>query len=390
MPSPSHDLQSESLPRPRRRNRSDLPANLYEPRSGYFVWRNPVTGKTYSLGRITRGEARDQAIEANRVVEKRQADRLTQRLHAAQVGETFGDWIDRYAEILDRRNLKPNTMRQHKWRLKTMREQFGSDPVADLLEVRRWADWLDEFTAAGKARSAGAWRSWLSDCWREAVAAGWVDRNPIDVIRAPTAKVKRDRLTLEAALLILEEARASWPPWLARAIELALLTGQRREDIAAMQFRQRKDSTGWVDGDDLYVIQLKTGNRVALPLSLGLPALDMTIGDAVTECRDRIATPWLVHQDKPRGNSPPGSRIWVDTISRRFADVRDAVAEKHGQLWEDGKTPPSFHELRSLSLRLYGETHGADFSQALAGHKDARMTAVYRDVRGSEWVRVKA
>jgi hypothetical protein len=30
------------------------------------------------------------------------------------------------------------------------------------------------------------------------------------------------------------------------------------------------------------------------------------------------------------------------------------------------------------------------FSQAIAGHKDASMTAIYRDVRGVEWVQVQA
>ena len=38
------------------------------------------------------------------------------------------------------------------------------------------------------------------------------------------------------------------------------------------------------------------------------------------------------------------------------------------------------------SLRLYHE-QGIN-AQALAGHKSADMTAVYRDVRGDEWVKV--
>lgn len=34
-------------------------------------------------------------------------------------------------------------------------------------------------------------------------------------------------------------------------------------------------------------------------------------------------------------------------------------------------------------------TDGPEFAQAIAGHKDASMTAVYREVRGAEWVQVK-
>ena len=54
--------------------------------------------------------------------------------------------------------------------------------------------------------------------------------------------------------------------------------------------------------------------------------------------------------------------------------------------WE--KEPPSFHELRSLSARLYTEEKGTEFAQRLLGHKSAVMTAKYQDNRGSEWVKV--
>ncbi|ARJ67816.1 hypothetical protein WV31_20265 [Magnetospirillum sp. ME-1] len=52
-----------------------------------------------------------------------------------------------------------------------------------------------------------------------------------------------------------------------------------------------------------------------------------------------------------------------------------------------GKTPPTFHEIRSLAARLYTE-QGIN-AQALLGHKSADMTSIYRDVRGSEWIEVQ-
>lgn len=57
---------------------------------------------------------------------------------------------------------------------------------------------------------------------------------------------------------------------------------------------------------------------------------------------------------------------------------------------DEGKTPPSFHEIRSLAIRLYSKKYGKDFAQAIAGHKDASTTEDYEDVRGSEWAQVKA
>ncbi len=378
------------MPRPRKKTRSDLPANLYEPRPGYYAWRDPITRKTFALGKISRNSARDQAIEANRLVERHEAESLVERLHAAEKGETFGYWLEEYQTRLERKNLASSTMRQHRWRIKAMTESFGHEPIKELLDTRLWSDWLESFIEAGKHRSATAWRSWLKGCWDDAICRGRVKTNPINPIRMASAKVKRDRLTIETALLILEEARASRDTWIARSIELALLTGQRREDIAVMQFRQRKTATSWVQEDGLYVIQLKTGNRVILPLDLGLTELNMTISDAISACRNKVASPWLIHQTRPYRNSAPGSNIWIDTISRRFADMRDQAAKKSNKpLWDPDKDPPTFHELRSLSIRLYSKHHSSEFAQALAGHKGARMTAEYEDSRGAEWVRVQ-
>lgn len=63
------------------------------------------------------------------------------------------------------------------------------------------------------------------------------------------------------------------------------------------------------------------------------------------------------------------------------------TADLTGITWAEGKTPPSFHEIRSLAARLYND-QGID-AQALLGHKSADMTAVYRDTRGAEWTEVK-
>ncbi len=389
MPAPILGSLSASLARPRSRKKNDLPANLYEPRAGYFVYRNPENGKSYTLGRISRSAARDQAIEANRTFEQRAEQRLIDRLHAQALGETFSDWLSKYAEVLKRRNLADNTMHQHKWRIKAMDQQFGAKPFAHLLETRPWAEWLDTFTEQDKTRSAIAWRSWLLDCFNAAIAAGWVDRNPIDPIRAPTAIVKRDRLGLEAARAIICIAREQKDQWIARSIELALITAQRREDIANLQFRKRDEASSWVENDSLYVTQQKTGARLAIPLSLAMPEIGMTLVDAIEACRDHIASRWLIHQTNPHGNSPAGAQIWRDTITRRFADMRDEAARRSEiPLWRQDKEPPTFHELRSLSLRLHTARHGKDFAQALAGHKDARTTDTYRDIRGSEWVKI--
>jgi integrase len=63
--------------------------------------------------------------------------------------------------------------------------------------------------------------------------------------------------------------------------------------------------------------------------------------------------------------------------------------EKAGIEASEGRTPPSFHEIRSLSERLYREEFGADFAQAMLGHKSAQMTSKYDDLRGG-WKAINA
>ena len=66
------------------------------------------------------------------------------------------------------------------------------------------------------------------------------------------------------------------------------------------------------------------------------------------------------------------------TVSGGFASAGD----KTGLRWEK---PPSFHERRSLSGRLYAEQKGINVLNLL-GHMDVKTAALYIDSRGAEWI----
>lgn len=53
---------------------------------------------------------------------------------------------------------------------------------------------------------------------------------------------------------------------------------------------------------------------------------------------------------------------------------------------EEGKTPSTFHEQRSLAERLY-EVQGVN-TKELLGHKSQRQTDSYHDDRGKDWITV--
>jgi len=170
--------------------------------------------------------------------------------------------------------------------------------------------------------------------------------------------------------------------WVESLLLLAIATGQRRGDLAAMKF------SDVVDGH-LRIEQLKQagkgyGARVAIPLTLRLDCIGMTVGDVIEHCR---------------GSAKPGERllrkagggpIEESSLSARFHECIVAVlgADAHGlHEW------PSLHEVRSLAARSYIEQGlSMQVVQTLLGHKHAEMTQLYVDDRGlsaREWKRVE-
>ncbi|NIE52132.1 tyrosine-type recombinase/integrase (plasmid) [Pantoea dispersa] len=55
---------------------------------------------------------------------------------------------------------------------------------------------------------------------------------------------------------------------------------------------------------------------------------------------------------------------------------------------DEADNPPAFHEIRSLSGRLFEAHYGEVFTQRLLGHKNLSMTQKYSDLRGDEYVLV--
>lgn len=362
-------------PRPRKTGSKDLPPNLYrktDKRNGvtYYSYRSPVTGKWIGLGTDKTIAVRE-AAHAN-ITSAQLRPTLVERLEAAPV-RRFAEWIEEYRKLYADRDVSAQSKETVRMRLNRLSEALGHHDTARLgtFEV---AGYLKTFTDEGKAQMARAMRSLLSDVMREAIAAGWRKDNPVEVTRAAKVKIKRERLTLELWKAIYAEAKQ---PWLKRAMELAVLTGQRRDDIAAMLFKDVQD-------DHLHVIQSKTGARLRISTKLRLESLGLELGEVVKACRDAVVSKHLVHHSRTVSRATPGMPIMLDTLSSAFSAARCRAAKKAGISF--GSSPPTFHEMRSLAARLHA-AEGRD-PQLLLGHKSAAMTALYRDSRGAEWIDV--
>lgn len=360
------------MTRPRTNRTKLLPPNLYE-RKGYFSWCDPRTGKEHGLGR-DRADAISQAREANSFIAAE--PRLTERINT---GRTVAALIPIYQEAIGKRHLAQTTLYARKSHLKAIEREMGSVIIGPRQEDATTITFaaskmLKAYAEDGKQRTAKAIRSTLADMFSVAASEGWTAVNPILALKTGPVEVRRQRLTLDTFKAIYEKAPDGWER---RSMELALVTLQRREDIATMTFKDVRDG-------HIHVEQIKTGMRLRIPLTLRLDALGWTLSDIVARCRDTILSRHLVHHRAHQGQAKPGDAVHPTTITGMFSAARDRA----GIEVESGKTPPTFHELRSLGARLYVQ-QGYD-PQALLGHKDAKTTAIYRDNRGAEWVTVAA
>lgn len=361
-------------PRPRNDGSRDLPPNLYrktDRRNGvtYYTYRDPATGRVFGLGK-DKALAIREAVAANHVHLERPV--LVERIATAPA-RPFRAWLERYRGIIGERELSPVTLRNVGMRINRLDVLFGDRDIASLGTIDV-AEYLTALAKEGKAQMSRAMRSLLRDVFMEAMAAGWVATNPVEVTKAARVKVQRERLTLEMWQAIYAEAKQSW---LKRAMELAILTGQRRDDIASMLFADVRDG-------HLHVIQGKTGQRLRLSTGIALQSAGLDLAGTIKRCRDRVVSKHLAHHSRQVSRAAPGQPIMLDTLSKAFADARDRAAQKGAITLSE--SPPTFHEQRSLAARLHA-AEGRD-PQALLGHKSAKMTDIYRDSRGAEWIDV--
>lgn len=349
----------------RKKYDANLPRNLtYRKASKSFFWRNPLTDKEFPLGQIARRDAITQAIEANNFIAQNHTPvALIEKLKGTD-SFTVSAWIDRYEVLLQRRSLSVNTYKIRGNQLATVREKMGEIILAEVT-TRHIAKFLESWITEGKNTMAGAMRSVLSDMFREAIVEGHIVKNPVEATRIPEIKVARERLQLEACNAT-RAAAEHMPAWFPLAMDLALVTGQRREDIVNMKFSDVFDNR-------LYVTQIKTGMKIAIPLSLTLQATGLRLGTVIDRCRLVSRTDFMISAGI-RKNSPTGN-IHPDGLTKTFVKARKASGVNFSN------NPPTFHEIRSLAGRLYKNEHGEVFAQKLLGHTSANTTKLYLDER---------
>lgn len=363
-------------------SRRNWPDNLYVNSKGYHWFRNPENGETFGLGYDFKIAA-SQARAANAEIERRKgAVGLLQRIDGADTA--FVDFCDKYSKIFEERGNSEKTVDGLTSHLRLLKRAPFAVQRMPQIKPKEIADFLDSEAERVSASHATQLRTRLIDIFNESIGAGILEpgKNPVIAIKRRKVIVQRERLTLDDFKRIVAKSRENPKMiWATRAYLLALLTGQRREDIKKMEFSHVRDGFLWVEQS-----KSKGRTKLKIPVTLGLRALDgLTIGELIRECRDDIVSKHIIHHVGRKGTAKPGDSPKLGSFSTTFAAFRDEAKIAPA----DGKTPASFHEIRSLTARLYSDEISPEFAQALLGHKNAQMTAIYRDSRGREWSEVK-
>ena len=357
--------------------------NLYcklDKRTGkvYWQYKHPLSGRFHSLG-TDENEAKQVATEANTIIAEQRTRQILsvnerlERMKGRRSEITVTEWLDKYISIqedrLQHNELRPNSYRQKGKPIRLFREHCGMQHLKDITALDI-AEIIDAVKAEGHNRMAQVVRMVLIDVFKEAQHAGHVPPgfNPAQATKQPRNRVNRQRLSLPEWQAIFDSVSRR-QPYLKCGMLLALVTGQRLGDICNLKFSDIWD-------DMLHITQEKTGSKLAIPLNLKCDALNITLREVISQCRDAVV---LVHYRHTTSQANRGDQVSANTLTTAFKKAR----EKCGIKWEQG-TAPTFHEQRSLSERLYRE-QGLD-TQKLLGHKSRKMTDRYNDDRGKDWV----
>ncbi|AHC65011.1 integrase [Pseudomonas aeruginosa] len=346
-------------PRPRNKANKGLPQNLYlDARRGTYRYKRPTDGKWFPFG-PDRAKAIDAAKQLN--LEFMRGADLVNKVQGAG-SDLFVAFLDKYErEILPPRELAKGTLDLYAVRFRQFRAAWPTQAV-DEITIRMVAELLDSLTP----RAANQARALLVDIFNHAAAKGLCPDNPAASTIARIEKKQRKRHTVEGLRAIREQA----PAWLQNAIDLALITAQRRTDILAMRFDDVRDGF-------LYVVQQKTAKAsdaawIRFRVTAELQAV-------LARCRDNVPSPFLIHRrpERKRQKQAEQKEHWTKVeeryLTRAFKDARDAAGCYSG--WSEEEMP-GFHEIRALSLHLYKKA-GKD-GQKIAGHASEEMTRNYQ------------
>jgi len=333
----------------RKRIKEDLPNNLYKSKD-YYNYKHPITKQWFYMG-SNKEIAIKEAIQINWTLTEK-SDRVKKILESEQ-SKNFSEFIDYFiTDILPQKNLAKKTLQDYKQKTPHIKECLGNKSI-EKISIKDISEFLKQYPPT----QSNYYRAVLSVIFKHAIDEGFCVTNPAASTIKKTMTKQRERLTLENYHAIHAHA----PDWLKNTMDLALITAQRRDDIAQLKWENIHDGFLWIRQQK--VEKWGTAGNIKIALSQKLLIL-------FTKCKNE--SEFVIGEIK--GNA--------ERITKGFAEAR----EKSGL-----ETTATFHEIRSLSAHLY-EENGIDKKQIqmLLGHTTEKMTEHYLSGHGEKWIEVTA
>jgi integrase len=303
------------MTRPRAKRNKDLPPNLY--RSGKNTWRyrHPVTGKFHGMG----------ADKAKAISAARKLNDLlmpSSDLVSNVIGEvTFGEFAQKFLSEKRRKDGRPLSANSIKSYKNSLNRCTKWDRVAlSSITLFMVNELLDSIPASVSIET----RSLLRQLFDLAISKGLIVDNPAAQTIKRLRVKQRKRHTLEGLTAI----RNVSPDWLKNAIDLAMLTTQRRVDIVNMK---------WTDIYDgyLHIAQEKTTDDPEDDFELLEGAgyvrikINAELQRVLDRCKDHVLSPFIIHR-VPKGkikNRDQSKEHWtkIETgfLSREFYSLSE-------------------------------------------------------------------
>jgi integrase len=319
----------------KRTKNTHLPRRMYLRRGAYYFC-HPVTDEWHPLGRDL-----EAAFAA-----------YGKLVSGTWQGQTMGQAIDRYrTEILPLKRSAQTRTDQAK-QLERLKEVFGEMPP-DKITAQHCYQYLDARSASPVA--AKHEMSLLGHVFAKAIRWGAATRNPVRTLER-SAKSKRTRYITDAEYAAVY-ALAS--PRMQVAMELALLTGQRRGDLLTLKRSQLTD-------EGIVFKQSKTGAGVLVEWTDEL----RKVIDRAKATKPQIPGEYLLRKRNGRAYSARGfSAIWQRLMAKAMKPGKNgeppALAERF-----------TFHDLRA---KCASDIKALEDAATLLGHASSNTTkSVYR------------
>lgn len=366
--------------RPRQKGQLDLPPHMSVDRKPngktYYYYRMPDNRKE-SLG-TNREEAVETAKALNAAINRETAllTKVLDRQKTKEIKKLADSPVppvdvafDLFRDYYFQKKFSDTTRNAHRQRINNYKAAWQM--MGRINQVQH-----TDITAFLNAKPAHAYQKHqglLKEAWQYFVHQGWCPENLADKTMAPILPDKmRKPITYDELMAI----RAISPDYLQRAIDLALHSLQRREDLTKLQ-RTAINLTA----NTFTVKQGKTANyKKPIFLEVDMhPELRAAVGFCL-ESRYAFICPFLLHYmparltEQVRNGKDHHMAMKPQWLSNEFSKYRDQSGLFNHLSAEE---KPTFHEIRALGEFMVMEKYGKDYAKALAGHATEAMFEHY-------------